>query len=122
MLRDQLEGMYITTPPDKNDDDPQHPAWGHVGVGKATIGFRYASAVIRTTRAYAELSQRELAERTGVSLSTISRIEGNHGSPRWATVEQCVRACECRFALVTGDDEVIDYAPLVLERDRAGRH
>lgn len=116
--------MYATLPPDEPPEEMSrtHPGWGHPGTGKTVFDFRIAGAAIRTARAYARLSQRELAQRSGVSFAAIARIEGNRTTPRWSTMTRCLHACGFRIALVNDVDEVIDFAPVVAERDGAGRH
>jgi DNA-binding XRE family transcriptional regulator len=44
-----------------------------------------AGAILRAARAHAGLSQRELAAKIGVAVSTIGRAEGSQGpGPSWA--------------------------------------
>jgi transcriptional regulator with XRE-family HTH domain len=52
-----------------------------------------ASRFVRWARLHAGLSQQELAARTGVAQSTISRIEGGALDPRVGTVRKLLRAC-----------------------------
>lgn len=99
------------------------PAWGHEGAPAVhRSGFRAAGAVLRTARAHAGLSQRELAERAGVALSSIVRTEAARSVPGWNLITACLDACEMTLALVARDGQLVLTAPLVLERDAAGRH
>lgn len=52
-----------------------------------------AAAIIRSARARAHLSVRELARRAGTSHATLSRYEHGTVHPSLATVERIVRAC-----------------------------
>ncbi|TDE15794.1 helix-turn-helix domain-containing protein [Jiangella asiatica] len=99
------------------------PEWGHPGVRDGSVVYELwtAGAVLRTARAYAGLSQRELAERTGLAQSTIARIEAGRTVARWSVVFRCVLACELTFALLAPEGEVIGHEPLVVDRDAAGR-
>ncbi|WP_346536853.1 GNAT family N-acetyltransferase [Micromonospora sp. DPT] len=57
-------------------------------------------AALRALRRQADLSQRELAERSGVPQATIARIEsGRTTDPRFRTVEQLVRAASGRLGI-----------------------
>ncbi|PSK91417.1 helix-turn-helix protein [Haloactinopolyspora alba] len=115
----------------QDDEAPQPPltvsgwpSWGHPGADRdpgTRIELRSAGVVLRTARAHAGLSQRDLAERARLAHSTIERIERNRSSPRWSVINRAVATCELRFALVMPDGGVIDYAPLVLDRNAAFR-
>ena len=52
-----------------------------------------AKALLRTARREAGLTQRQLAERTGVAQPTIARIEGGLADPRAQTLECLLQAC-----------------------------
>lgn len=60
-----------------------------------------AAEAVRTARRKARLTQAALAERAGISVPTISRIENGAHEPRFATVEQLLRACGMRLDLDT---------------------
>ncbi|MGW3603251.1 GNAT family N-acetyltransferase [Micromonospora sp. NPDC005161] len=97
-----------------------------MAAGKGAIDV---GAALRDLRRRADLSQRELAERSGVPKSTLARIEaGEGGEPAFRTVERLVRAAGGELALrlpgdpcSTPDDaessSVSDDEP----RDEAGR-
>ncbi|MGC5017038.1 GNAT family N-acetyltransferase [Micromonospora sp. DT47] len=96
-------------------------------------------AMLRAIRRAADLSQRELAAKSGVPQATIARIEsGAVADPRFRTIERLVRAASGRItvsfppasAVATGDsaDEAAEATcspPAVPHeglRDAAGRH
>ena len=108
----------------KEVTDDTWPEWGHPGARdqRYSVGLWDPATVVRVARAYAGLSQRELADRTGLALSTISRLESARSSPRFSIVYQCIEICDLRIALIGTDAEVVTKAPLVLQRDAAGRH
>ncbi|WP_244200417.1 GNAT family N-acetyltransferase [Micromonospora arborensis] len=59
----------------------------------ADLGAIDVGATLRDLRRRADLSQRELAERSGVPKSTLARIEAGQGAgPAFRTVERLVRA------------------------------
>ena len=55
--------------------------------------MRSIGSAIRAARRRAGLSQRELAERTGVPQSTIARVESDFVDPRTTTVIKLLTAC-----------------------------
>ncbi|MFI7604897.1 GNAT family N-acetyltransferase [Micromonospora sp. NPDC049366] len=89
-------------------------------------------AVLRCLRRQADLSQRELAERSGVPKSTLARIEsGNGPDARFRTVERLVRAAGGELTMgprggvvvtvpAASDDEPQEE-PREEPRDEAGR-
>jgi predicted transcriptional regulator len=52
-----------------------------------------AARSLRQARRRAGLTQRDLAQRTGVAQPTIARIEGGHEVPQVDTLERLLRAC-----------------------------
>jgi transcriptional regulator with XRE-family HTH domain len=52
-----------------------------------------AARILRAARARARLTQRALAERSGVPQPTIAAIERGKQDPRFATLERLTRAC-----------------------------
>ena len=89
-------------------------ASGPIDVGRA----------LRALRRRADLSQRELAERSGVPKSTLARIESGRGAePRFATVERLVRAAggEVAIAVSGGTRSDVGLSPDDELRDDAGR-
>jgi transcriptional regulator with XRE-family HTH domain len=64
-------------------------------------------AYLRMVRRRADLSQRELAARSGIPLSTIARIEaGETRDPRLSTVSRLVEAAGFRLAILDGTAEL----------------
>jgi transcriptional regulator with XRE-family HTH domain len=89
--------------------------------------------LLRDARLAAELTQRELARRTGIAQPTIARIEAGRASPRIETLERLLAACGARLAVEpaagVGIDrtqirELLRLSPLqrleLLRRDAAG--
>jgi transcriptional regulator with XRE-family HTH domain len=81
------------------------------------------AAALRAQRRAADLSQRELAGRSGVPQATIARIEsGRSPDPSFRTVERLVGAVAGRIVLqgpVGGELATVPHEEL---RDAAGRH
>jgi transcriptional regulator with XRE-family HTH domain len=64
-------------------------------------------AHLRMVRRRADLSQRDLAGRSGVPLSTIARIEASETTdPRLSTLTRLVEAAGFRLAVLDGDTEI----------------
>jgi transcriptional regulator with XRE-family HTH domain len=83
-----------------------------------------AATLLRTSRTQADLTQRELALRTGVPQSTIARIERGLNDPRTSTLNTLLIGCG---QLLTGSsltvhspygfsDRAKQYLPTVVER------
>jgi transcriptional regulator with XRE-family HTH domain len=78
--------------------------------------------VLRALRRRADLSQRELAERSGVAPATVASVEaGTAGSPRLRTVEQLVAATGARLAILDIDGSEPTRLPSDRHRDQALR-
>ncbi|MFF4876909.1 helix-turn-helix domain-containing protein [Micromonospora sp. NPDC000668] len=68
-------------------------------------GLINVGAALRSLRRRADLSQRELAERSGVPKSTLARIEaGRGGDPGFRTVERLIRAAGGEVAFAVPSD------------------
>jgi len=82
-----------------------------------------AGAILRAARAHAGLSQRELAAKIGVAISTIGRVEGRRGpAPSWALLVKAATACGCAIS-ITADDAVTPWRWEFEDvRDQAARH
>ncbi len=52
-----------------------------------------AARILRAARARARLTQRALAERSGVPQPTIAAIEAGRRDPRYRTLDRLMRAC-----------------------------
>lgn len=63
------------------------------------------AAQIRAARALLGWTQTELAERSGLSLPSLSAIETTQVSPRRSTVARIVRALEDAGVIFTNGDE-----------------
>jgi transcriptional regulator with XRE-family HTH domain len=58
-----------------------------------SLAIVLAEALLRKARRDAGLTQRQLADRTGVAQPTIARIERGIADPRARTLERLLRAC-----------------------------
>lgn len=67
-----------------------------------------AARALRWARRQAGLTQRVLAERTGVPQSTIGRIESGHVDPRTATLARLLRTCGYDLALEAALGQGVD--------------
>jgi predicted transcriptional regulator len=56
--------------------------------------FQVLAAAIRAGRGALSWSQQELAEKSGVSLPTVARLETSSGSPKLETVSRLIDAIE----------------------------
>ena len=59
-----------------------------------------SGTILREARRAAGLSQRELARRAGVAQPVLSRIERDHSSPRFETLDRLLRECGKGLELV----------------------
>ncbi len=70
------------------------------GVGElGAASRREIAAAVRAGRAEHGLSQRELAERAGLSQSAVAKLEAEVGNPSLATVVRVLAACGGRLSL-----------------------
>lgn len=67
-----------------------------------------AGRILRYSRTKAGLSQRELAERTGVRQSGVARIEAGRVSPRVDTLNRLLLACGAHVDAVPRRGEGLD--------------
>ncbi len=84
-----------------------------------------AGVLLRAMRAHAGLSQRELARRAGVPLSTIAGAEGTRGSaPSWVSMVRAAAACGCVISARSADPDDIRLGPWQFDgvRDQGARH
>jgi transcriptional regulator with XRE-family HTH domain len=84
-----------------------------------------AGVLLRAMRAHARLSQRELARRAGVPLSTIARAESPRGSaPSWVSMVRAAAACGCVISVSSADKDDVRLEPWLFDgvRDRGARH
>jgi transcriptional regulator with XRE-family HTH domain len=87
--------------------------------------LRDLGTILRALRRWADLSQRELADRAGVPAGTVARIEsGRAADPKFRTVERLVRAAGA--TLTVGGARATDRQAAGPRddgrRDQAGRH
>ncbi|MGY0006557.1 GNAT family N-acetyltransferase [Micromonospora sp. I033] len=81
------------------------------------------AATLRALRRAADLSQRELARKSGVPQATIARIEsGRSPDPSFRTVERLIGATAGRFVLHGPTGVELTTVPHEELRDAAGRH
>ncbi|HEU5007140.1 MAG TPA: helix-turn-helix transcriptional regulator [Jatrophihabitantaceae bacterium] len=82
-----------------------------------------AGAQLRRARRIARLSQRELAARAQVPLSTLARIEsGLTADPRVSTLDALFAAAGCRLAVLSRANHELPEHPWEAERDHGVRH
>lgn len=67
---------------------------------------KLAMEKLRAVREARGLGQREIAERTGVSHTTISRIENGHTDPQLSTVIRYLNALGMRLTAIPNDPSV----------------
>lgn len=60
--------------------------------GQLAVFLKEMGGYFRTRREMARISQKDLSDLTGLSVHTISDIEGGKGNP---TIEVLLRLCEC---------------------------
>lgn len=78
--------------------------------------------VVRAARRRADLSQRELARKSGASQGTIGRIESGDLVPSLAMIDRLIGVCGFKLVVVDGEGRVLQ--PMVDNdntRDGAGR-
>jgi transcriptional regulator with XRE-family HTH domain len=77
---------------------------------------------LRTLRRHADLSQRELATRAGVPVSTVARLEsGASTDPRVSTLRRLAAAAGADLALLVDGVGIEPHRDVLGWRDRAGR-
>src|SRR5687768_6795539 len=79
-----------------------------------TISNVNAGRLLRQARARAALSQRDLAERSGISQPMISAIERGLQDPRHGTLDKLLRACGQELDLVLTAGEGVDATQFVM--------
>ena len=77
--------------------------------------------LVRRARRAADLSQRDLAARVGVSQSTVARWETGQSSPTLYLVEQMLALSGLRLTLIDSAGEPVAPMREDAPRDRAGR-
>ena len=78
--------------------------------------------MVRRARRIADLSQRELAQRVGVSASTVSRIEAGSLMPSLEMMSRLVAVAELRIVVVDEQGHLVQaMEDLADTRDLAGR-
>lgn len=94
-----------------------------VPVGEAEVEETGSAipGLIRRARRIADVSQRGLAARLGVSQSTVARWESGEVSPSWTVVERILATAGLRVAVL--DEQSVPVTPMSEHRirDRAGR-
>lgn len=79
--------------------------------------------LLRGLRRVGDLSQRQLAERSGVPLSTISRLEaGTRTDARFSTVVRLAHAAGARVLVADADGNPVPAIPHEQLSDEVGRH
>ena len=101
-----------------SDDRIQSPTWPR---GQFVPAHGAAAGYVRRVRRLADLNQRELADRVGLSQSTVSAIEAGHRPISVDVWDRVLAVAGLRLAVV--DREGREIAPMSPDgaRDRAGR-
>jgi transcriptional regulator with XRE-family HTH domain len=71
-----------------------------------------AASLLQYARRKANLSQRDLGSRAGVTQATISRIEERKISPRFDTLERLLDACGFQLQVVSHRGEGVDRSAI----------
>jgi HTH-type transcriptional regulator/antitoxin HipB len=77
--------------------------------------------LVARARRVADLSQRDLATRVGVSPATVARLESGAGLPRLPLLAAILRAAGLRLRVIAGDEAPVAPIPATTVRDNAGR-
>jgi HTH-type transcriptional regulator/antitoxin HipB len=77
--------------------------------------------LVARARRVADLSQRDLASRLGVSHTTIGRVESGAGFPSLPLLHGILAAAGLRLRVIGGDDAAVAPIPATTVRDNAGR-
>ncbi len=89
----EIEGRdYVLLPREHYEEMVAHAAGGDLPEPLRAVGRGLNARGILTDRLAAGWTQEELAERAGVSVETISRLEGGKHRPQAATVEKIDQA------------------------------
>jgi transcriptional regulator with XRE-family HTH domain len=81
--------------------------------------FTSYAGLLRVARRHADLSQRQLASRSGVAASVISSIESGCHFPRVTTLERLLHAAGLRLQAVAADGHVVDLSMTWSDQDAA---
>jgi transcriptional regulator with XRE-family HTH domain len=78
-----------------------------------------AGDLVRSARAVAGLSQRELARKAGTAQSVVARVELGENSPSWETLMRLIRAAGCTLRAHVEpvrlmDQSLLDDVPRIL--------
>jgi transcriptional regulator with XRE-family HTH domain len=85
-------------------------------------GGLLVSGLVRAARRRADLNQRELARRAGVSASTVGRIEAGTLVPSLATLIRLLAVADLELVVIDGDRrQVAPMEPFESATDGAGR-
>ncbi len=76
-----------------------------------------AGSILREARRAAGLTQRALARRAGLPQPAVSRIERDHASPRFDTLDRLLRACGKELTIMERAGLAVDRT-LIRERLR----
>jgi len=99
------EGRDLTSLPGDGDGDGDGQArWRDVLAGSLTPVL---PGMVRRVRRMADLSQRELARRIGVSAATVGRIEAGTLMPSVTTIERILRAAGLQLVVVDQNGRVV---------------
>jgi transcriptional regulator with XRE-family HTH domain len=107
-----------------------HSLWAAMTVGRLTRVTHVddpmppdLGVLLRGLRRFGDLSQRQLAERSGVPLSTISRLEaGKRRDALFSTVVRLARAANAQVLVADADGNSVPEIPHENLSDGADRH
>ena len=91
-------------------DVAEHPEYGQAG-RDLSLGDQ-----LRAIRRSRNLTQKEVAERAGITQPALSRIELGGGAPDLETLRRLGNAMQVRFHVIVGDEEAEREENLLVSR------
>jgi len=100
-----LADLEATTLSDETSDEPAAPSSQRGSPTRDGSGaplHRFVGNAVARLRRMAQLTQRELAEMAGVSLSAVQSVESGRHAPTTMTLETLARALRCEVSDLVG--------------------